>query len=402
MKRKIGIIGLNARAAAQSAKKTGFDVFLATYFCDMDTAGITKNFFSMQKEKFVPNLKKYSVNALSEFAIEKFKGKVEDVILTSKIGDSANVVTAIEKNFKITGNSSENVMKAKSWKYLKKVLDKYSINYPKTFIIDVNCKSEIKNACEELNFPCVIKAMDIDKGKCHPQQIFSFADFENLISKGKVQGEILIQEFIEGISLSCSILSNGKRAVAVSVNQQLIGEKFLGGCGLKYCGNIVPYDGKSGLIQNIKKFSELIILDLSLVGSNGIDYVVRKDKIYFMEINPRIQDTIENVEKYLGINLVEGHIKACNNSDEKFNFGGERKNGKFYGKGIIYAEKDVNVKNLYDLKIDMGDVPNPNTIIKKNEPVCCVYEEGESNNDVLEKMKRNANYLMKHISKRNF
>ncbi len=399
MGKKIGIIGLNARAAAQSAKRAGYDVFLATYFSDADTASITKNFFPMQKEKFEPDLKEYSINTLVDFATEKFKGKVNNVILTSKIGDSAKAVKTIEKKFKIIGNNSENVRRAKSWEFLKKVLAKHSILYPKTSIVDANKIDKINGIDKideiNLNFPCVIKAMDIDNGKCPPNKIFSFAELENLITRSKVQREILIQEFIDGIPLSCSVLSDGRHAVAISVNQQLIGEKFLGGCGLKYCGNIVPYEGNRALIQNIKKISEFIISYLSIVGSNGIDYVVNKDKIYFMEVNPRIQDTIENVEKYLGINLVEEHIKACNNSDEKFNekfnFIEERKKGKFYGKGIIYAKKDVKVKNLAPL--NTGDVPNSGCLIKKNEPICCIYEEGESNADVLEKMKKGANQI---------
>ncbi len=390
MNKKIGIIGLNARAAAQSAKRAGFDVFLATYFSDVDTAGITKNFFSMQKEKFNPNLKEYSVKALADFATEKFKAQVENVILTSKIGDSVRAVKTIEKNFKIIGNGSENVKKAKDWKNIKEVLAQHSILYPKTFIIDVNHKSKIKNACEELNFPRVIKAMDIDKGKCPPQQIFSFAELENLITRSKVQGEILIQEFIEGIPLSCSVLSDGINAVAVSVNRQLISEKFFGGCGFKYCGNIVPYDGKSGLIQNIGKISEFIISDLSLLGSNGIDYVVRKDKIYFMELNPRIQDTMENVEKQLNIDMIEEHINACGGNINIEKFKKFNNNKKFYGKCIIYAKKDVRVKNLDKSGINIGDVPYDGCLIKKNEPVCCIYEEGKTNAGVFEKMKKDA------------
>ncbi|CEG13466.1 hypothetical protein MSIBF_A3990002 [groundwater metagenome] len=51
MGKKIGIIGLNARAAAQSAKRAGYDVFLATYFSDADTANITKKFLPYAKRK---------------------------------------------------------------------------------------------------------------------------------------------------------------------------------------------------------------------------------------------------------------------------------------------------------------------------------------------------------------
>ena len=53
----------------------------------------------------------------------------------------------------------------------------------------------------------------------------------------------------------------------------------------------------------------------------------------------------------------------------------------------------MKVKNLYDLKIDVGDVPNPGSVIKKGRPVCCVYEEGKSNADVSWKMKRTVDYI---------
>jgi len=422
--KKIGIVGLNARGAAQAAKRAGYGVFLTTYFSDVDTADITKNFFPMQREKFKPDLKEYSVNALADFALKKFEYNVESIILTSKLGDSAKSVKKLEKKFKIIGNNSENVQRAKEWRNIEKVLARHSICVPKTITYTVNTDdanntdntnktSQIKSLVNlNFDFPCVIKAMNTDNGKCPVQKIFSFDDLENLVSKGKVNGEILIQEFVDGIPLSCSVLSDGKNAVAISVNRQIIGERAFGGYGLKYCGNIVPYEENIkniNLIQQLKKISEVVISDLSLVGSNGIDYVVSKDKIYFMEINPRIQDTLENVEKWLNINLIEEHINACNKDMnlkkfktktekfKKFNDNKEEGKGNFYGKGIIYAKNDVKVKDLYKLGIKIGDVPYSGTLIKKNEPICCIYEEGESNADVFEKMKEDAKKIYEFL-----
>jgi len=385
--KRIGIIGLNARSTALSAKNAGYDVFLATYFSDVDTSSITKNFFALQKKKFYPNLKEYSINALVEFAIKKFKGNVENVILTSKVGDSANAVRKIEENFHIIGNNYKNVENAKDWNIIKEILDKHSILYPETKIVNVD---EIN---EDINFPCVIKAMDIDKGRCLPRKINNSKEIKNLIKEKKIYGQILIQEFIDGIPLSCSILSDGKKCFSICVNRQLTGQDF-NDKNLKYYGNIVPFD-KKDVIEKIKKISEIIISELHLVGSNGIDYVLKNDKIYFMEVNPRIQDTIENIEKFLSINLVERHIKACDGELEEIKF--NEKGKKFYGKAIVYAKKDGRIKNLDKLNFNIGDIPHNGSYVKENDPICCVYEEGKSNKDVMKKLKYDIN-LINHFA----
>lgn len=46
------------------------------------------------------------------------------------------------------------------------------------------------------------------------------------------------------------------------------------------------------------------------MGSNGVDMVMTHDKIYVIEVNPRLQGTFECAE-LLGINVLDAHIKAC-------------------------------------------------------------------------------------------
>ena len=59
--------------------------------------------------------------------------------------------------------------------------------------------------------------------------------------------------------------------------------------------------------------SEKLIRKFELIGSNGVDFILNKNGLYIIEINPRIQGTFECVQQALGINMLEAHIKACQN-----------------------------------------------------------------------------------------
>ena len=50
--------------------------------------------------------------------------------------------------------------------------------------------------------------------------------------------ELIIQDFLEGIPSSVSLLSTKSQALAVAVNEQLIGIPWLSRLPFAYCGNV--------------------------------------------------------------------------------------------------------------------------------------------------------------------
>ena len=49
---------------------------------------------------------------------------------------------------------------------------------------------------------------------------------------------------------------------------------------------------------------------LQLMGSNGVDFIIKNEKNFFMEVNPRFQGSIECVQYAIGYNLVQLHLDA--------------------------------------------------------------------------------------------
>jgi predicted ATP-grasp superfamily ATP-dependent carboligase len=148
-----------------------------------------------------------------------------------------------------------------------------------------------------------------------------------------------------------------------------------------YCGNIVPLKVDGSIFEKCKAIAEKIASHFSLIGSNGIDIVISSNGVpYVIEVNPRFQGTLGCVEKVLGINLVESHMRAC--------LYGElptvRSPSKFCTRLILYAPKRVFAPDLAALQ-DAVDIPLPNSIIEEGEPLCSILAGGKSRNSSFRK-----------------
>ena len=113
------------------------------------------------------------------------------------------------------------------------------------------------------------------------------------------------------------------------------------------------------------RMGEAVINYLSLVGSNGVDLILRNDDLFLIEVNPRLQGTFECAEASLGINMMKAHMEACNGVMMNI-----PKPKKFAVKMIIHNMQrsivgDLSFKGVYD-------VPKKNVIIEKGEPVVTV------------------------------
>lgn len=111
--------------------------------------------------------------------------------------------------------------------------------------------------------------------------------------------EVLIQEYIEGTPVSVSIICNEEYVKCISLNSQ----------NMKISKNKLMYLGcespiKHHLEKEIFKLSEKIVKEINgLKGFIGIDYVIKNDKIYFIEINSRITTPYIILQKVIKENL---------------------------------------------------------------------------------------------------
>jgi predicted ATP-grasp superfamily ATP-dependent carboligase len=122
----------------------------------------------------------------------------------------------------------------------------------------------------------------------------------------------------------------------------------------------------------IESVSENLCTSLNLLGSNGIDFIVDKNnKIWLMEINPRIQGTLEMLESAGGVSITKLHIDATQGSipEEKPSF-------KPCVKLVVFSRWEGRVPLLSNY--NAVDRSPTGVNVQIGDPVCTLIKTGKS------------------------
>ena len=201
---------------------------------------------------------------------------------------------------------------------------------------------------------------------------------------------MLIQEYLEGVSVSVSVISTRGAAVAVAVNEQLIGTSWLTRDMFAYCGNITPF--LSEYNEEMREIAVRLVLKLELIGSNGVDFLITEDGPVVLEVNARFQGTLDTVECVTGISVFDAHVRA---------FGGElvkvapvcAVNSRFSGKAILFADAEVIITSMIAEKLAQErimDIPQVGWRIPAGDPVTTIFCEGGSREQVVRELRAAA------------
>lgn len=353
------MVGINTRSVACSLKKLGFNVYSADYFGTIDLQECTTNYLSILSQK--PR------HSCGNFTLNYKSGSIDD--LATDFVDTADFIICLSGssplNFpqkKICGNKDIRDVENK-YKLYRKLKNHFQL--PKTYsVAGIGEADEIARNYPEKDF--ILKPAS-GSGGYGIRELKMLDENSNLTLDFP---DLILQERLNGQNISASVLSTGQDSHTILTSQQIIGDT---GLGQKepygYCGNITPLiDGKDAA-----ETAEEIINHLSLVGSNGVDFILQEDDLYLIEVNPRIPGTIECAEASLDINMVEAHLEASRGTLMDV-----PPHNRFAVKMIVHARERsqvgrLNFKGVYD-------IPAENVIIEEGEPVATIV----SSSNVLE------------------
>ena len=203
---------------------------------------------------------------------------------------------------------------------IRKVADKRKLHEmlqklgakPKTIILKISdgspkIKQAIKNS---LNYPVVLKPTD--GVSCGGLSIVKEpVQLERAIEKIKEASAsefFVVQEFINGTSASISLLSTGKKALALSLNKQnitLVGPEDAS----SYDGGTVPLDHP--LKKEALSIAEKLVESIEgLRGYVGVDLILSDDKIFVVDVNPRLTTSYVGLCRVTSFNLAEAIVNS--------------------------------------------------------------------------------------------
>ena len=384
-KNSVLVVGFNTRPLATSLNLAGYKVFAVDFFGDQDLYSsvqdsliLTREFssnYKMMKEVYPELLLKLALRLLHKHP------QIEYLIIGSGLDDAFDKRVHFFRELKDgkyviqSINNNINVLKkARDINNLYDLLEKNDYNHP--IILEGN-QLNFQNL--ELNFPFILKKKQSSGGL----GIYRINSYQQLIFLKKTlkinfaSEQWYIQEYIKGLPISCTVISDGSNARVISINRQIIGEKFLNAPKeFIYCGNIVPANLLKEDNKIVAEISLFLTKALNLRGINGFDYVLRKHYPYLMEINPRIPGSLRVSEEALGINLMDLHIKSFSkdNWSDIVSFLDNNKPHKYATKLVLFASKTIKRSLINEInKIQyVHDKPMSDHEIYKDEPICSI------------------------------
>jgi predicted ATP-grasp superfamily ATP-dependent carboligase len=191
------------------------------------------------------------------------------------------------------------------------------------------------------------------------------------------------QEHIAGVPASIVFVAAAGRAVPLGISHQLVGEASFGASGYRYCGNVLasPDDPvlSHRVVESATALANHVTETFGLVGLNGIDFILRNEVPYLIEVNPRWCSSMELVERHYGVSMFGVHEAACMGGVlPEFDLARARQSGHVMGKAIVFARADTVVGDTRAWLEDetVRDVPRPDERIRAGQPICTIFATG--------------------------
>jgi uncharacterized protein len=188
-----------------------------------------------------------------------------------------------------------------------------------------------------------------------------------------------VQERIRGVAGSIVFAADGRRAVALGLSRQLVGERSFGAHGFRYCGSLLASEGvavfprQAELLVRATALADAVTEEFGLRGLNGLDFVARDGVPLPIEVNPRYCASMELVERATGASLFAIHAGACEGRLPE----PRRLPAIVYGKAIVYARRDIVVTDPRAWRVPaVADVPHPGERIGRGHPICTLLADG--------------------------
>ena len=241
---KLLLIGIDTRSMLNSALDLEYEIFSASYFSTSDTPTI-KNQKIVLKESDGESCGSFEENFDPKYILEFSRDFIDEVDYIIPIsGVSPSDFKKNDKK-KILGNKDVGELENK-FKFYEEIKDEFLT--PMTFKLnDIDEALEINKNYPNNQF--IIKPLQ-GSGGYDVNLLNNDSDFEFK------DDEYIMQEYIKGINLSSSVLSNTTTAKNITNSRLLTMNDFKNNNDFRYVGNILPLTKKS-VMTPVNNFDKL-------------------------------------------------------------------------------------------------------------------------------------------------
>jgi len=211
-----------------------------------------------------------------------------------------NLAVPLEKaKVPIIGTTPDNIDRAEDRNRFKQLIKKLHLNQPQNDIATTLEDAEIK--AKAIGFPVIVRPSYVLGGRAMKivYNEESLHDFASYAMQASPEHPILIDKFLEdAIEIDVDAVADGKECMIAGIMEHI--EEAGIHSGDSACV-IPPYTLGDEITENIKESTRSLALELQVIGLMNIQYAVKNEVLYVLEVNPRASRTVPFVSKATGV-----------------------------------------------------------------------------------------------------
>ena len=204
---------------------------------------------------------------------------------------------------KIIGTSPDSIDRAENRERFNKLVNKLKLLQPSSGT--ATSYSESIKIADKLGYPLLIRPSFVLGGRAM-EIVYDEGSLKACVENAiEASGEhpILIDKFLDDATeLDVDAISDGKKVVIGSVMEHI--EEAGVHSGDSAC-SLPPVSISRTLLKEIKRQTKLLALELKVKGLINIQFAIKDDRIYILEVNPRASRTVPFVSKSIGVPLAK-------------------------------------------------------------------------------------------------
>jgi carbamoyl-phosphate synthase large subunit len=212
-------------------------------------------------------------------------------------------VPLAEAGVKILGTSPDSIDKAEDRRRFQELLTRLGLRQPENGI--ATNESEAIEAAARIGYPVLVRPSFVLGGRAL-EIVYDQKDLEYYmknaveVSPGK---PVLIDRFLDhAIEIDVDAISDGKDTIVAGIMEHI--EEAGIHSGDSACV-LPPISLNPGVVERIKEQTRSLARELNVVGLMNIQYAVKDDLIYVLEVNPRASRTVPFVSKATGVSFAK-------------------------------------------------------------------------------------------------
>ncbi|MBO4637625.1 MAG: carbamoyl-phosphate synthase large subunit [Clostridiales bacterium] len=215
--------------------------------------------------------------------------------------------TLSQNNINIIGTSADSIDMAEDRERFDELLERLGIARPKGS--SVTSLEEALAAAQSIGYPVLLRPSYVLGGQ---NMTIAFGDadvteYMNIILAQGIENPVLIDKYIQGREIEVDAIYDGHDVLIPGIMEHIERAGIHSGDSIAvYPAKHIFDDMGKRLIDTTKALCE----GLASIGIVNIQYIVKDDKIYVIEVNPRASRTVPYMSKVTGVPMVDVAIEV--------------------------------------------------------------------------------------------